>query len=80
MSHGRLIPYDFRNQDHIMKFNITCSTDKLEGTAKVPVPEVETHISVPTFETAYEWKEYIYILIIVLVGTLVLTLMKRKPN
>jgi len=83
-SHGRLIPYDFRNQDHIMKFNITCSTDKLEGTAKVSVPEVEkkevTHISVPTFETAYEWKEYIYIMIIVLVGTLVLTLMKRKPN
>ena len=27
---GRLIPYDFRNQDHVMKFEITCSTDKLE--------------------------------------------------
>ena len=84
MNNGNLESYNFGSQEHILKFEIQCSTDKLEGTAKLPVPEVEkkevTHISVPTIETAYEWKEYIYILIIVLVGTLVLTLMKRKPN
>jgi len=84
MNNGNLESYNFGSQEHILKFEIQCSTDKLEGTAKVPVPEVEkkevTHISVPTIETAYEWKEYIYILIIVLVGTLVLALMKRKPN
>jgi len=84
MNNGNLESYNFGSQEHILKFEIQCSTDKLEGTAKLPVPEVEkkevTHISVPTIETAYEWKEYIYILIIVLVGTLVLTLLKRKPN
>ena len=84
MNNGNLESYNFGSQEHILKFEIQCSTDKLEGTAKLPVPEVEkkevTHISVPTIETAYEWKEYIYILIIVLVGTLVRTLMKRKPN
>ena len=84
MNNGNLESYNFGSQEHILKFEIQCSTDKLEGTAKVPVPEVEkrevTHISVPTIETAYEWKEYIYIMIIVLVGTLVLALMKRKPN
>ena len=84
MNNGNLESYNFGSQEHILKFEIQCSTDKLEGTAKVPVPEVEkkevTHISVPTIETAYEWKEYIYIMIIVLIGTLVLALMKRKPN
>lgn len=83
MSHGRLIPYDFRNQDHIMKFEITCSTDKLEGLPKVPLDVVESPpISIPEIvEDVYKWKvEYISIGIIVFVGLVLLTLMKRKPK
>ena len=38
MSHGRLIPYDFRNQDHVLKFEVSCSTDKLENVPKVKIP------------------------------------------
>ena len=86
MSHGRLVPYDFRNQDHILKFEITCSTDKLEGLPKVPMDVVEKElpppISIPEImEDVYKWKvEYISIGIIVFVGLVLLTLMKHKPK
>ncbi len=37
-SNGRLIPYDFRNANHVLKFALTCSTDKLENVPKVKIP------------------------------------------
>lgn len=85
MSHGRLIPYDFRNQDHILKFEITCSTDKLVGLPKVPLEvvtkELPPPISIPEIVVdTYRWKEYLSIAIIVLVGIILLFLMKQKPR
>ena len=86
MSHGRLLPYDFRNQAHILKFEITCSTDKLEGLPKVPLEVVEKELPPPInipeiVEDVYKWKmEYISIGIIVFVGLVLLSLMKRKPK
>jgi hypothetical protein len=87
MSHGRLIPYDFRNQDHILKFEITGSTDKLENLPKVPVEEPnkvekeEPIISIPeVIKNSYTWrKEYLYIALIVIVGLLLIFFMKGKP-
>jgi type 1 fimbria pilin len=87
MSHGRLIPYDFRNQDHILKFEISGSTDKLENLPKVPIEEPkkvekeEPIISIPEIvKNTYKWrKEYLYIGLIVLVGLLLLFFMKAKP-
>ena len=89
MSHGRLIPYDFRNQDHILKFEISGTTDKLENLPKVPIEEfkkVEKEepkpiISIPEIvKNTYKWrKEYLYIALIVLVGLLLLFFMKGKP-
>ena len=84
-SHGRLIPYDFRNQDHILKFEITGSTDKLEGLPKVS-PEVVNGelpppISIPTqLDDVYKWKEYLSIGIIVFVGIVLLSLMRKRPK
>ena len=86
MSHGRLIPYDFMEQDHILKFEITGSTDKLEGLPKVPIEEVtekeEKPISIPeVVENVYRWKkEYTYITVIVFIGLILLLLMKRQPK
>ena len=83
MSHGRLIPYDFRNQDHVLKFEITGSTDKLENLPKVPIDEVtkEEPISIPEVKNVYRWKrEYIYIIAIVVIGILLLLLMKQQPR
>ena len=85
MSHGRLIPYDFRNQDHILKFEITCSTDKLEGLPRVPIIEViekeSAPISIPeVIRNSYKWKDYISIGIVIFIGMVLLFLMKRRPK
>jgi hypothetical protein len=84
MSHGRLIPYDFRNQDHILKFEITGSTDKLEGLPKVPFEVVKKElpppINIPAIEDVYKWKEYISIGVIIFVGILLLFLMRQRPK
>ena len=88
MSHGRLIAYDFRNQDHILKFEIKGSTDKLENLPKVSLPEEtkktekkEPIISIPeVIKNSYTWrKEYLYIALIILAGLLLTFLMKNKP-
>ena len=82
MSHGRLIPYDFMNQDHILKFEITCSTDKLKNLPKVPVEEKEkeeeTTISISEKEDPYKWK--IYIGIVVVFGFILIALMSSKSK
>jgi len=86
MSHGRLIPYDFRNQDHILKFEITCSTDKLEGLPKVPITnttggkkdEVEV-IKKPEVKVLYNQEVYIYIGIIIFFGVMLMLLTNLKP-
>lgn len=79
MSHGRLIPYDFRNQEHVLKFEITCSTDKLEGLTKVTPPknEVTEKIKNSKPEILYNQEVYIYIGIILCVGMMLMLLMKR---
>ena len=83
MSHGRLIPYDFRNQDHVMKFEVTCSTDKFENLSKQQTPlsrfELPPPISIPEMENPYRWKEYLSIVGIVLLG-LVVILITTKPR
>jgi hypothetical protein len=83
MSNGRLIPYDFMNQDHILKFEITCSTDKLQNLPKIPIEEVtkEEPISIPEVKNVYRWKrEYTYIIMIVVIGIMLLLLMKEQPR
>ena len=86
MSHGRLIPYDFRNQDHVLKFEISGTTDKLENLPKVPIEEEKPKeekpiISIPeVVKNSYSWrKEYMYIGIIILVGIFLLAFMKKRP-
>ena len=88
MSHGRLIPYDFRNQDHVLKFEISGTTDKLENLPKVPIEEEKPKeekpiISIPeVVKNSYSWgwrKEYIYIGVIILVGIFLLAFMKKRP-
>jgi len=85
MSHGRLIPYDFRNQDHVLKFELSCSTDKLENVPKVKIPaeeeepikedggkeNYEIEESINTLEDdVNRWDAMIYIFLIIMVGIL----------
>jgi len=71
------------NQDHILKFEITCSTDKLQNLPKIPIEEVtkEEPISIPEVKNVYRWKrEYTYIIMIVVIGIMLLLLMKQQPR
>jgi len=85
MSHGRLIPYDFMNQEHILKFEVTCSTDKLKNLTKVPIEEEEevgekTSISISekVEKDPYNWK--IYIGIVLVFGLILIALMSGKSK
>lgn len=82
MSDGKLIPYDFRNQEHSLKFQITCSTDRLENLTRLVEPEemvLPPPINVDSNEKTdlYKW---IPIGIIVLVGIILLTLIDPRPR
>ena len=83
MSHGRLIPYDFMNQDHVLKFEVECSTDKLEGLTKVPMDKFakkkkkkEKKVKNLGSEILYNQEVYIYIGIIAFFGIVLMFLMK----
>jgi hypothetical protein len=85
MSHGRLIPYDFMKQEHILKFEITCSTDKLENMTKVVLDEVlpkkeeEAIISIPKqLRNPYNQEVFVYIGIIIFLGVLLISFMKKR--
>jgi len=82
MSHGKLIPYDFRNQEHALKFKITCSTDRLENLTRHVEPEelvLPPPIKVDVDEKTdlYKW---IPIGVIILLGIVLLTLIDPRPR
>ena len=82
---NKLIPIDFIERDHSIKLRIHGSIDKLEGLPKVPLEVVEKElpppISIPEMVVdTYRWKDYLSIGIIVFVGLVLLSLMKRKPR
>jgi len=78
-SNNRLIPYDFRNANHILKLNVTCTTDKLKT-----IPNVKKDFSLPTpmripeVEDPNRWTAFIYIFMIVMTG--VFFLMFTRPR
>ena len=84
LNNGILTQYDFGNADHTLKFKITCSTDKLEVSSKIPYTDKEPEsvpepqISIPEVGNSYEWKHFVHIGIIVLIGILLMILMRRR--
>ena len=79
MSHGRRITYDFMNQDHILKFELACSTDKLQNLPKVPIPDSRPFVNVPEHSSGgiYEWRVVVPIIMVVLLGIVILFSMRR---
>ena len=83
LNNGELVQYNFGANDHTLKFEIKCSTDKLENLTKFPeiVKEEKPDISIPDISDIYEWKdEYTYIALIAVVGLILIMLMKGKPK
>ena len=68
-SNNRLIPYDFRHANHVLKLAIECSTGKLQT-----VPKVEKDFSlpppvrIPVLENPKRWNGMVYIFLIVMTG------------
>jgi len=79
-SHNRLIPYDFRNVNHVLKLAIACSTGKAET-----VPRVEKDFSlpapmhIPDLEHVNRWDAFVSIFLIVSTCVVLLLAMK-KPS
>ena len=86
LNNGILTQYDFGNADHTLKFKVTCSTDKLEVSSKIPYtdkepkpePDPKPQISIPEVGNSYEWIQFVPIGIIVLIGILLMILMRRR--
>ena len=82
-SNNRLIPYDFRNANHILKLAVTCSTDKMEN-----IPRSKRGESLPTpMEIPYEFREdvhkwdgFIPIFMVVAVGLFLLLIIKKPKR
>ena len=81
-SAGKLIPYDFRNSNYSLKFKIKCSKEKvlskLSRDISLPPP-----ISIPEFDDVDRWenyKVYMAIFVIVMVGIFALVMSKPKST
>ena len=69
---NKLVPYDFRGQNHFMKFKLTCVTDKFKIRDKEDLyPELPTPIDLPFLDppkrTFFQTKMFIYIVIGILI-------------
>jgi len=82
MSQGRLIPYDFRNQEHVLKFKIECNTGKFKAISKHTASDVGVlppPISIPELEDPYRWnQQYVLIAIIAFLGIFVLIITRKR--
>ena len=78
-SNNRLIPYDFRHANNIIKLSVECSTDKLENIPRVikdfslPPP-----MRIPEMENPDRWSAFIYIFLIVLAGIILMVFTKPR--
>ena len=79
-SNNRLIPYEFRNANHILKLAVECSTGKQRtppGDTKnfsLPPP-----VHIPEMENLNRWNGFVYIFLIVMTG-LVFLIFTRPRN
>lgn len=73
----KLIPYDFKGRNHVLKFEVTCNTDKLNTTltdAKLPDESFPEPVEIPNLEFRKR-NTYMYVLIFVglLIGLYILS-------
>lgn len=72
-SNNRLIPYDFRHANHIIKLSVECSTDKLENVPRVRKDfSLPPPVQLPEMEVLDRWGPYVYIFLIVLTGLILI--------
>ena len=87
MNNGVLTTYEVGNTEHVLKFEIKCSTDKLEGLTKIPLDKFakkkektkDEKVKNLGSEILYNQEVYIYIGIIAFFGIVLMFLMKGSP-
>ena len=80
-SNNRLIPYEFRNANHVLKLAITCSTDKLENLSSVSREwSLPPPMSIPELEDPRRWDGVISIFVIVATGLFLLLVTKKQSR
>lgn len=78
-SNNRLIPYDFRHANHVLKLSIECSTGKLENVPKVKKDfSLPPPIRIPEMENPDRWSGWIYIALIVVTGIIFIFFTRPK--
>lgn len=84
MTNKGLVPYDFRNANHVLRFEITCSTDKNETLPKIERDEeLPPPINIPEFEYVDRWVDYkVYgtIAVIILLGVFIITITRPSAS
>ena len=88
-SNGRLIPYDFRNANHVLKFELSCSTDKFENIPREKIPYDEEkekekekeiiHVPEDKPGDVDKWNAIMSIFLIIVFGFVLLMIPNRKP-
>lgn len=77
-SNNRLIPYNFRNANHILKLAVTCSTDKFENIPKLRRDDsLPPPMSIPEYEDPHRWDSFLSIFLVVATGLFLLLVMKK---
>lgn len=68
-SNNRLIPYDFRHANHVLKLAIECSTGKPQTVPRVTKDfSLPPPVRIPEFENPKRWNGLVYIFLIVVTG------------
>jgi hypothetical protein len=78
-SNNRLIPYNFRNANHILKLAVTCTTDKFVNIPKYRRDEtLPTPMEIPKeFEDVHSWDSFIPIMMVIATGLFLLMIIKK---
>ena len=79
-SNNRLIPYDFRNANHVLKLAIECSTGKTQSLADHEAKDfsLPPPLRIPELENPNRWNGFVYIFIVIFTG--ILFMMFTKPR
>tara|TARA_Y100000389_G_scaffold144606_2_gene142987 strand:+ start:1831 stop:2790 length:960 start_codon:yes stop_codon:yes gene_type:complete len=81
-SNNRLIPYNFRNANHILKLAVTCTTDKFVNIPKYRRDEtLPTPMEIPKeFEDVHSWDSFIPIMMVIATGLFLLMIIKKPRS
>ena len=90
-SNNRLIPYDFRNANHILKLAVTCSTDKFVNIPRLTTEETAEETMTESLKTpmnilekeeedSHKWDAFISIFLLVSMGIFLLLIIKKPQK